>query len=85
MRMQHKTSYTYADKVLMTQVEPAIRHRVESICDRFRHNPKQLTRLWNWIDCQEEPEPLWAIMTRMVPWAFRNPVNPNTMEFTYTR
>lgn len=41
------------------------------------------TRLWNWIDYQEEPEPLWAIMRQMLPFVFEDARYSNSIYFTY--
>ena len=42
----------------------------------------QATVLWNWIDEQEEPEPLWEMMMLGAPWAFRDG-SANSIRFTY--
>lgn len=41
------------------------------------------TRLWNWIDHQDAPEPYWAKMCEAVPWAFADPSWPNSILFVY--
>lgn len=44
-----------------------------------------VTRLWNWIDCQDifEPEGLWAHLAQLCGWAFENPADVNSIRFTY--
>ena len=42
----------------------------------------QATVLWNWIDAQDDPEPLWEMMMLGAPWAFRDG-SPNSIRFTY--
>ena len=42
----------------------------------------QATVLWNWIDAQDDPEPLWKEMMNGAPWVFRNG-SPNSIRFTY--
>lgn len=41
------------------------------------------TRLWNYIDCCEDPEYLWAIMASGCDYLFDNPRNFNSIQFTY--
>jgi hypothetical protein len=43
----------------------------------------QATRLWNWIDRQDEPEQLWAIMLEYLPFAFKQSGDVNSIAFTY--
>lgn len=43
----------------------------------------QSTRLWNWIDQQANPEPLWEIMLREVPFVFRDADDTNSIRFAY--
>lgn len=57
--------------------------RIERLCCEKIRSLKNATRLWNWIDHQDEPEPLWCIMTGLVSWAFDDPNDPNTVRFTY--
>ena len=63
-----------------------------SQCDKanflYKHNEERsallrLTRLWNWLDCQDNSEYGWSLMLGLVPWAFHNRYNPNSMKFTY--
>ena len=42
----------------------------------------QATVLWNWIDAQDDPEPLWESMALGAPWAFRDG-SANSIRFTY--
>jgi hypothetical protein len=56
--------------------------RVRKLCNRIRRL-KDATRLWNWIDHQDEPSELWDTMTRYMPWAFRDPDNADSIKFTY--
>lgn len=41
------------------------------------------SQIWNMIDREDEPEPLWAEMARVIPWAFENPSNANSIKFAY--
>ena len=43
------------------------------------------TRLWNAIDCLDEPDLLWPIMTAIVPWAFLEESDPNSIRFAYAK
>ena len=45
-------------------------------------NLQEATVLWNWIDEQDDPEPLWEMMMKGSPWAFRDG-SPNSIRFTY--
>jgi hypothetical protein len=56
--------------------------RVESLCRKAR-DLRDATRIWNAIDNLASPEPLWAVMQSVIPWAFNDPRCPNTMRFTY--
>jgi len=49
----------------------AAQQSVKHICKRIT-TLQEATRLWNWIDEQNEPEMLWAVMLSAVPWAFAN-------------
>ena len=60
----------------------ATERRITNLCRKCR-NLVDATRIWNWIDCQSEPEVLWAIMAKEIPWVFDNPSNVNSMKFTY--
>jgi hypothetical protein len=42
-----------------------------------------VTRIWNAIDAQPEPERLWSILADECPWAFDDPADANTMRFVY--
>lgn len=59
-------------------------HHVAS-CSKKLKSLYQATKLWNWIDHQENPEPLWGAMRQAAPWAFRDPSDANSIEFTYAR
>ena len=57
-----------------------------------RHDPVCLvnaTRLWNAIDgldpFSNQCELLWGVMLDVIPWAFRNPNEINSMRFTYRK
>ena len=63
-----------------------------SQCDKasylFKHNDERaallrLTRLWNWLDTQDNSEYGWSIMLGLVPWAFHNRYSANSLRFTY--
>lgn len=41
------------------------------------------TRIWNLIDRLPNPEPFWAIMLDLIPDAFSDDSNPNSLFFTY--
>lgn len=41
------------------------------------------TRLWNYIDCCEDPEYLWAIMASGCDYLFENDQDFNSMQFVY--
>lgn len=43
----------------------------------------RLTRLWNVLDHLDNSEYGWSIMLGLVPWAFHNRYNPNSLKFTY--
>ncbi len=60
----------------------AAQQSVKHICQRIT-TQQEATRLWNWIDLQDEPEPLWAIMLIQLPWAFDDRRDPNTIRFEY--
>ena len=51
-------------------------------CKRIK-TLKLATMLWNWIDDQKEPEKLWDIMKKVIPWAFFDKGDSNSMKFTY--
>jgi len=40
--------------------------RFSAVCRRWR-TAEQHWQLWNWVDCQATPEPLWAIMQITCP------------------
>jgi hypothetical protein len=44
---------------------------------------RNATRVWNWIDSQANPEPMWAAMLVAMPWAFRDQDDVNSIIFTY--
>lgn len=63
-----------------------------SQCDKANYEFKRigerpallrLTRLWNWLDCQDNSEYGWSIMLGLCPYAFHNRYNPNSLKFTY--
>jgi len=66
----------------------AAQQSVKHIC-KCTTNLKDATRLWNWIDEQDNPEPLWSVMLAALPWAFSKPQGElfhhrvNSMRFTY--
>lgn len=35
--------------------------------------------LWDSIDQLQEPEPYWQIMANVIPWAFSNPLDTNSI------
>ena len=41
------------------------------------------SRLWNLIDYLDEPEPHWATLRTVCPWAFRDPTKTNSIRFFY--
>jgi hypothetical protein len=43
---------------------------------------QQATRLWNWIDAQPEPEPLWLAMLAAAPRWFET-IDVNSIHFAY--
>ena len=43
------------------------------------------TAIWNLIDRTRDPEPLWAIQMRWMPWAFDSLHSANSIRFTYLR
>ena len=42
-----------------------------------------ITRLWNWADCQPDGTAYWNILKATFPRAFRDPSNTNSLRFTY--
>ena len=54
--------------------------KVERICSKV-NTQRSAARLWNVIDHQNEPEPLWSIMRAMVPWAFDDGRCSNSIRF----
>ena len=54
-------------------------HSVASRCNSLR----QVTRLWNWIDYQEDSDYLFEILLLWCPWAFHDPTDVNLIRFTY--
>ena len=61
---------------------PTAADRVFDLCLTITSR-KNATRLWNHIDHQPDPEPLWQIMLDMLPWAFarRGSVNSIILEY----
>jgi len=41
------------------------------------------TRLWNWADCQDCPEPYWTIMDQILPEFFVRRDDANSALLTY--
>jgi len=58
------------------------RHRLPYVaarCDSLR----KVTRLWNWIDNQDDSDYLFGLLAIWCPWAFEDASDINTMRFTY--
>jgi len=57
--------------------------RVRCVCKRIAATQQQrhASRLWDWVDAQACPEPLWDIMMRELPWAFADNSSPNSIRF----
>lgn len=64
------------------QLKRTVANRVQHIAKRCR-TVEQVTRVWNWIDHREAPEPLWDSLRASCPWAFADPKNTNSMLFSY--
>lgn len=58
--------------------------RVERLARRLR-SQYDVTRLWNWIDHQPIPEPLFDVLLIACPWAFCDPHDVNSVRFEYDR
>lgn len=41
------------------------------------------TIIWNFIDRLDRPDFFWKVQTKLMPWAFQNPKNPNSIIFKY--
>ena len=52
--------------------------KVERICRKL-NTRREASRLWNVIDHQVDPEPLWDAMLARVPWAFSDPLCTNSI------
>jgi hypothetical protein len=50
--------------------------------DSLQQKLIKATRLWNEIDCEDNPEPLWNVMQRLLPFAFYGK-SANEFRFTY--
>ena len=58
------------------------KRRIRQLCDRVK-TLEQATRIWDSIDCYPDPEPLWDVMAKCLPWSFHDNRDTNTMKFRH--
>lgn len=58
------------------------RERVVRLAAKCR-DTRDVTRLWNLIDCWEVSEPFWRVLADTCPWAFHEPSQVNSVKFAY--
>jgi hypothetical protein len=58
------------------------RERVARLASKCR-DIRDVTRLWNLIDCWEVSEPFWRVLADTCPWAFHEPSQVNSVKFAY--
>lgn len=57
---------------------------VFDICSKIKIDDRvTASRLWNAIDHTRSPGPLWSVMCAVLPWAFIDERDPNSMIFAY--